>query len=435
MVDLPVENPIPLPGTFQLDSLEIRTSTGASVDLKFIASDLNIYMDIFANCITGDITVKDSINYPSLMQLHGNEYLFISFKTNVIIAENDNKDYPGITRVFRIYKLSDKNFVNNNTYTYKIHFCSEEFVLNQQIRISKSYKNVSAGDIVSDIMNNTLGISSKKLRRPTTSGEQYSLIIPNMRPLEAINWIASISRDSNLNSTYLFFENASGYNFKSLSSLYYGNVRRQISITNKDVLEPFSEQTVSVADAYKVKKQFDILDLISSGGAYAKLINMDLTTRTQEISVSTAVDEKPMLNDNFLFNSARNRRGYAIYNDSAYVRYFPTYEGNVTGERLVQRASQLAALTSNIINVVIPGDSELDTGDIIDIYVPNILGIDEESEPQDNISSGKYLVTAVRHRIFNEKYLCYVELCRDSSLTAYAESVETNNPYTEFRRA
>ena len=83
----------------------------------------------------------------------------------------------------------------------------------------KAYK-ATYTDIVQKILVNYLKAPSTKLNGvfENTSGIR-DIVIPNLKPLEAIEWCAKRSIDEKKSPNYVFFENNLGYNYASLSTL------------------------------------------------------------------------------------------------------------------------------------------------------------------------------------------------------------------------
>jgi hypothetical protein len=84
-------------------------------------------------------------------------------------------------KVFRIYKISDYTLRGTSNATFKLHFCSEEFMLNQQYYISKSFKESRLSDIIKIISRNFLKISPEKL---TDDNIEQSRLSIGLHPLQ-----------------------------------------------------------------------------------------------------------------------------------------------------------------------------------------------------------------------------------------------------------
>jgi len=194
---------------FDIVSISIISPSIGTVELKdfkFIVEDFNIYESIFNSVVSGHIIIKDASNQLSKLCLSGTEFIYINF-----LKDENSAPYE---KTFRIYKISDVTLKNNTTtVTYRIDFCSEEFILDHQIRISKSYRGFYNVQIAADILVNYLGVNPEKIILEQTLVPHDDFIIPNLKPFEAMNMLAAFSFNNNLTSAFLFFETVSGYKF------------------------------------------------------------------------------------------------------------------------------------------------------------------------------------------------------------------------------
>lgn len=385
-----------------------------------IVNELNIYTDIFSSTMSGEITLKDTFNIISEFGLSGTEYLFIRLKA---------QDKTEFEKFFRVYKISDVKMLNLNVMSYKLHFVSEEFFLNQQARISKSYKGFYNHQIVVDILTNYLSILPDRIFFEPTLFAQESLIIPNMKPFEAINMVSSFSLNQSTSSAFVFFETISGFNFYSLESLYNQDTAKEIALRPENILvanEKLDNSNI-IAD-FEFNQIFDSLQTVATGGYASSLIKMDLTKQKFETEYFDPVNSPfKTLNDYLPFNDAKNRNEKTLIDTSAFVRYFPKLQGDLVGKWLLQRAAQFALLNNNQFNIYLAGDSELESGSIVEISFPYFKPSNSVDEIfADPYKSGRYLVTAVRHRVVNGIYTNYVQLCKDSNLSGYPSSENVN---------
>ena len=101
--------------------------------------------------VTGEVLMSDSISLIDRAGLCGGEYLNLQF-TKKRYDTPDN----GISKKFRIYRVSERILKNQETENYTLNFCSEEFFLSEQMKISKAYKGMTISEMVSDIMEKEL---------------------------------------------------------------------------------------------------------------------------------------------------------------------------------------------------------------------------------------------------------------------------------------
>lgn len=406
---------------FEIDSILLISSSKDAIDLKFIVQDFNIYSDIYSSVVSGEITIKDANNILTDYDLCGNEYLYINF---------NSIDSIKFEKYFRIYKISDVSPLNLNVLKYKIHFCSEEFILNQQYRISKSYKGKYNHEIFLDIMLNYLQVKTERINFDNTVLAQNNLIIPNLKPFEAINMIASFSLNEKVNAPFLFFETQSGFNFKSLDSLIKQKNYNKITINPQNVLDQNDKSSDNRISAYNYDQLFDILNTLSTGGYSSNMIKMNLIGQTREIVSFNSRLNEYKLNKYLPYNKAVNRSGYNILETpSAYTRYSVNFQQDFDERWLLQRANRLSMLNSLRLSLLIDGDSQMEAGMVIELDFPSMIKINTNEETEtDKYKSGRYLITSVRHQIINNKYTNYIEVCKDSVIGRYA-TPETSETY------
>lgn len=395
---------------YDITAIELISSTGGVVNIKFMVQDFNLYESVFNSVLSGDMYIWDGQNILTDFDLHGNEYLMIRF---------EKTDLEPIEKYFRIYKISSVKFRNLNSFEYNIHFCSEEFILNQQKRISKSYKNVKNHEIVMDILENQLKVDSKKISDIEDTVIEQSLIVPNLKPLEAINWLSSFSLNEKLSAAYLFYENLGGFVYKSLASMYETEPIKKLNINPKNVIGEADKsiQNTAIPDKIEMPQIFDILKTVSMGGYSSKMLAMNLVGQEHAtLRYDSVKGNFDQLNKFIPYNDARNRFDETLTDGSTYLRYFPTFQGALVDDWLLQRASQLALLNNMQMTIQLPGDPELRAGLVIEIDFPFIQPIDAPFKTEeDGMKSGRYLITGVRHRIIDSVYICYLELCKDSN--------------------
>ena len=70
-----------------------------------------------------------------------------------------------------------------------------------------------------------------------------------------------------------------------------------------------------------------------------------------------------------------------------------------------------AELTKNVIQFDVPGDSNLFAGDVVNLQIPTHLP--NHKEPYDQYLTGKWLVTAIHHKINNWGYVMTLECMKD----------------------
>ena len=139
---------------FTLKTLNILTSAGQRFEMKKLLVELSYYEDLYSFAISGYIILKDAQGFIESLQLTGNEFIEVSF--------GKVKDAPNSTdQIFRIYKVGPRTASTNmSTEYYTLYFCSEELLLSEQIKISKSY-NMEIYNIINHIVTDYLQVNKE----------------------------------------------------------------------------------------------------------------------------------------------------------------------------------------------------------------------------------------------------------------------------------
>jgi hypothetical protein len=437
----PVESPgLYYPQDYHLTTLNFLTANGQRTDLKKLMRELSYYEDIYTFAISGYIKIEDSQGFIEALQLTGNEYLEINFGK---IKNSPNTD----DQLFRVYKVGDRAPAGNlNTEYYTLYFCSEELVLSEQIKISKSYKGMLISDIVTDVLNNQLKVQSKKINVIENTTGMYDFVVPRMKPFETISWVSTYARPAatgTIGADMLFYETKDGFNFRSLQSMFQDDVYatykyQQQNLNSKD--QPMQEKATSVLQ-YEFNKSFDIVKDVASGSFANRLITLDPTTRTfktTDFNYDKFKDQAKSLNADSVINNLQNRFGDTLNQTAEAVTKLLTSnagEGDVSYMKqkeagfakdifaetyIPQRTAQLNLANYNVVKLAVPGDPGLTAGKVIEFNLMTIKPTTTKRD-LDRFYSGKYLVTAVRHIIqpINGTYQTILEIAKDSADTRY----------------
>ena len=444
----PVESPgLYYPQDYYLKTLNFLTANGQRMELRKLMRELSYYEDIYTFAISGYIKIEDSQGFIESLQLTGNEYIEVNFGK---VKNGPNTD----DQLFRVYKVGDRvPSGNHNTEYYTLYFCSEELVLSEQRKISKSYKGMLISDIVSDVLNNQLQVNSKKINVIEETTGMYDFVVPRMKPFETISWVSTYARPAatgTIGADMLFFETRDGFNFRSLQSLFQGDVYATYKYQQQKLdskTQPMQEKAISVLK-YEFNKSFDIVKDVASGSFANKLITLDPTTRTYKTTnfdYNSFKDQAKSLNPDGVINNLQNRFGETLNQASdavtklltsnageANIPYMKQKEAgfakDIFAETYIpQRTAQLNLANYNVVKLAIPGDPGLTAGKVVEFNLMTLKPTTTKKD-LDRFYSGKYLVTAVRHVIQpnNGSYQTILEIAKDSADTQY-ESVNNSD--------
>ena len=449
-------------GDIKIDKLVIHAASG-TYDLIPHLVELNIYENIFSNNLTGHITLVDGYNIPQKLPILGEET--IECKMRMIgTGEEDTLLFEPPS--MQIHDLSDR-FLREGKHSqqFSLKLVSEHFMSNLHSRVNKSYhpaskNSLSASDIVTDIYNNYLDDSRGGIDVEDSFGVE-TCIIPNWHPHTAFNWLASRARsEKNRHGvSYVYFETLDGVFFKTLQTLAAQEPIMTISLAPRTMdihkIEALSKGQIK-ADHILYMNQFKKIDNIVSGMYASKLLTHDITTKKiaqfdysgfDDWDLYQHISPHPPINNSATEYQAGNaqRNSYAPsrfetvdpiteghrlsdFKDSV-VTFYPKHNqmyGNTSTEPYenyveewkLQYDAHKSFYNGVTMQVQCGGLQFARVGMTVGLVVPAPHGGKlTPDESWDKILTGKYMVTAIRHIVSNDKgntsYKMYLQLKKD----------------------
>lgn len=431
---------------YNLISINLLGGNFPVIDLKPMMIELSYFEDVFNNVVSGNMLVEDAQGMIEKLQMHGNEYIRFAF------GKDDNPKLR-IDKLFRIYKISNRRkSLNFDTENYIIHFCSDELILSNQYKISKSYKDRGISDIVKDILSTKLKVPNNKYSDTNiekTKGT-YSFIVPNFAPFEALNWLCLYAQSATpgvVGSDMVLYENNEGFNFKSLQTLfktdpYFTYEYRPKNTSLESNLNESNKQVFNVL-TYEIIDTFNTIESATEGTFANRVLTIDPLLRryaTVDFNYYGYHNKATTMNKNPVVNNLKNRFGNTLYEtpqgcyklavtnkgqtDIPYIKTKPDSVGkDIFAETfLSQRKSQLSLTNRMKVKFTIAGDPNLTAGKTIEFKLYSTEPVSEKEPKQvDKYYSGKYLVTAVRHMIQVSEYVTVFEAVKESVVSPFMD--------------
>lgn len=422
---------------FKINELVIVTKAGP-IDISVIYEEINIYDSLFLPVMSGNILIRDAAGLSGSLLFDGSESILID------IAKDSNSDIGSFRKAFRIYKQSTRKNEGLNSELYTLHFCSDELMYSDQQRINQSYDN-TYGKVVEKILEDYLGVPAGESGGifEDTVGIR-NVVIPNLRPIEAIEWCAKRSLDKKQAPNYLFFQNLVGFNFAPLSMLLTQEDILDVTfkLKNQSNSNPFSE--ISSARAFEVVTQSDSISKQRSGVNAGQFIGFDPLTRTtakKEIGYGDVDATMDKANDNPNASIIKNRGGVSnieAYDSKKTLSFFslaqnfsnyikekdPTSLSKLdnTESWMFQRKAIIDNLMSKRLKIAMPGNFQLTSGFNVNVDAPIFGKKFKGDDNEDKSLSGKYLIVASRQIIGYEKHETIIEVATTSSDVEVSES-------------
>ena len=464
-------------GDYKLDRVFLHNHLGEITDIKNVMIELNIFESIYSNALTGSIVIADAQNLIGKLQINGTERISFKLSTPGSIDERSIVDASVETgHPFHIYKITDKRQLNSNTMVYTLHFASREFMRNLRTKVSQAFDgrfDMSALKILTD---EDL-LDSKKQISFEPCGNSDKIVIPNLRPFDAINMMANRALPQMSNGVgYYFYETTKGIYFRSWDNMVsvrgsydrpiaqeFNYMPQNISADPQDYDDKINHDYKSV-ESYRFVNNFHDVAANTALGTYAhNVITYNIFDKSVNKIDYNYEYEFAQTKHTEVANEKSNRERYAVaassyvdeddkkisdYKESR-VSLQPTtqflhneekgagYGIDVSqdGRKLAERESQLNQVTNGtVLTMVVKGQSYLEAGDLIKF---NMLTVDEKNPTMyDPQYSGKYVITKIRHQVTSKQYKMALECAKDSVKYGFTQSdfrVERNKNIPNLR--
>jgi len=467
-------------GDFNLSNVSIINHLGDKYPIPFggVLAELNIYEDIEHNAVTGTAHIVDSFNMIANEELHGNERLVFKLSTpgrpghvQDSVDASSETGYP-----FHIFAIKDRKQISETTVTYALHFCSHDMMRNTRIRVNKAFTG-NLGEMAAQILKDPDGLNTKKpvFFEPTRNSD--TVVMPNLRPFDAINLISKKALSGNAKGAgYFFYETAKGFHFRS-----YENMLGYLSTETREPVRVFKyfpnalggdlssrrhEVHKHAVEHYSFSKNFDTLSNQALGTyanqvitynifdkaynvsnynyhrEYGQMLHTDRDTQDRRTYHNFPIPDSPVDHDP---KEQRNSGDKTVsdYPESRVIlqpstRYLhndntgafgtdPNSDGETEGIRISQRNQ---VKNGAILKLIVSGTSELQAGEIIRFdyprMEPNKGGSTEYAF--DPKYSGRYMIKRLRHRLIRGNYRMVLECIKDGVQQAFSSMKDESYP-------
>ena len=162
----------------------------AAQDIKNLTDELNIYESIYKNAVTGTVVIADAKNQIGRLEVQGLERIAFKLSSPGTNQASDQVDASVETgEPFHVYKITDRKQVNQGLLVYTLHFASREFMRNLRTKVSQAY-NGRLDMAVQKILQDENYLDTRKRLKYEKTGNRDKIVIPNLRPFDAIQMIA-----------------------------------------------------------------------------------------------------------------------------------------------------------------------------------------------------------------------------------------------------
>jgi hypothetical protein len=416
--------------SYTLVQISVTLKNGTVVYLNDVFELMEVFEDMFSPSLSGFLRIRDYVGGLEKFIFTGGEVLTIRAtkpnQSNEIIISRDD---------LVIYEISKVKVENQNTMTYELHFTSRCSVESQKKRLYQSYGgNRLLTDVVKKVYSeiersNFIDVAS------TQTTLNNSFVCPGYTPFEALNHLtkrACVDGDY-----YVFFEKFNGKNASDFKHVFMGlnTIKRwwessggipKILYTPGVVYVTESgAETNIVSSGFQLQNNFKHLDYMMGGFYNSRVRQINpLSRKYQDTKIS--YQERSLTSDFYTNRFLETNNLFSQYNDS-----YPEFPGerlvvSPMNDSIINKRQWVAndtygAILNSSLRVLadIPGGSnKVRVGYVVEMSIPSMiaksLNLESSLVKQDEMHSGKYLVTACRHILDKQRYRKKLELSRGS---------------------
>ncbi len=419
------------PGQCDIKQLTFTSNSGEVLNiengiLEYIDS-IDIFESVFTPYVVVDMVMVDGSNFRERFNISGDEDLIIEFKGYG--SEN--------TVFYNLGLVETKGIITTENLRSKsvaLRFASKEYIYDSTLSVFKSY-SVSVEEIIKDIHKTYLRSSKPLTVEP--SKDFPTVVIPFLSPFSALSFLRKRAvSEQNPSSPFLVFENQKGIFFTTIDHIFKSGGAGSSEIFTYHQQEAVSSNikgsqgTITDYDAFKIFSNYsvnspvDLAHLLDEGGLNTVIAEFDLTTKQYRRRLFT---NQPGNNSFTRFTKESNEQltreifqkysqfvGKGMLIPSAKYKDTVNPTNNFIYDSLAEKVSFTNIFTQQKTYVDVPGNVKIMAGSIVNLQVPRHNGLNEKKD-KNEMDSGLYMVSSVRHTIQNSidaKYTTHLELMR-----------------------
>ena len=420
--------------------LSIRSASG-EYDLNPHLQELSIFENIFQPALTAKVIVSDSHNMPYKLPIVGEETVDIDISLSGFSDGHDSKIWSITPPPFHVNALTQRDHFMPKAHRFSMDLISEKYMSSLHSKVSKSYNNNTISDIVTDIYYNYIHDDVYNLRIEPTIGNER-VIIPNLSPIDAINWLSKRAMaKTSISVNYVYYETVSGSYFVSLNSLakqepVFTFIQKP-RVGDATGAEDFQKNEMKIA-GFEFIKQFDKEDNIRRGVYSSKLVTHDIVTKKIRQYEYGGLEEweafhhcgnfPPLSNSDvetrsskvkrtsfapYVLNKTNNKIDSTSLNGmvDSRIEFFPKhnnmyalsandiYDNKVENWKL-RRNNHIGVYDGVSLALKVAGNSALRVGQTVNVVIPSPEPTDTDKKTDvvdDKYLSGKYMITSIQH--------------------------------------
>ena len=408
-----------------------RYDGDSEIDITSMVTRINLIESLYSSTVILQLSIKDNANFLEEFPVVGHERIHLILDR----IEHDTEVEKRIELKFVVteYPLFGKDEGNPNVSAYTLNAIGEHAYAGSIQEVSRSFE----GPTIDEIKKILGELGPYNIRQIGSGITAAKGVLPRTKPLEACEWFRSRTVDKPESPLYLFQTIDGVMNLAFLSELVkkdrgvHGVYRdTRMFSQNPQSLASYKEQSTRIletisnlkfgrvfqsqAGAFASNMEFvDIANKTFGRKDYGYNIEQNTLTANPPFSSAFLISDKP-LNEYYDARSSKVSINSMAFGSSQ-------QNTNVLRRDFEQKNRSFnESLETMTHEIKLFGDYELNPGKIITCKFPRAIDPEEaeksnEDQPgEDELISGKYLVTGVQHEFKGGEYFIRARIKRDS---------------------
>jgi len=415
-----------------------------SIDISTGVISVDYYEDVFSPTITAKVKVintgntivpEGGTNKQSIyngLPLRGGE------RVSVKIAGNSEKN-PGldfskkVEDYFYVSSITDV-ISETNQESFTLHLTSREAITNETTRVGQKYPtSLKISDSVEKILKDTL--KTNKIGTIDKSSNKYGFIGNLRKPFSVLVWLAAKAVPETSGSGtagFLFYQTKDGFQFRSIDDLIKQPAKAKYTYSQATV--SYDESNNKVDNDFKILnyitiKNQNLIEKLKLGtyGSQRMFFNpLDFSFSKPEEglfklenyagkakNLGNQINLPPLSEgSDKTLGDVPTRIITAVYDVGTMEKDASTAINSDQTEYQSQSLMRYNILFTQTLSMMIPSNTNLRAGDIIDCQFPKIT--QSETTENDTETSGLYMIKELCHHFDSDSSYTSLKLIRDT---------------------
>ena len=412
-----------------------------TVDLKLGTISFDYFENLFSPTITAKVRVfntgdtvavegeKERQSIYNGLPLRGGERLSFKILDHGKTGKGDEKkglDFTDPTQNLIVSSIVDV-ISENQRESFQLNLVSREAITNETSRVFKKYSAKISASVETILTDPRIGFKLDKSKYDIDSTTNDYKFIGNLRkPFTVLVWLAAKSvpdKSEDKTAGFLFFQTQDGFKFKSIDSLTKQDSKATYTYTEINESSIGKNNDFNILN-YSVDKNQNLLEQLRLG-TFASVrftfdpIDFEMKQRPFKFD-EAGIDKlgNKIILPNISEESEKtlsdipSRAFSSVIDRGTLDPDVSKSENSDPTKNLAQAAMRYNTLTSQLLSITVPCNTDLRAGDIITCKFPKISR--EDSERFDSETSGKYMIRELCHHFDPDRSFTSMKLVRDS---------------------